>query len=295
MRVLVTGAGGPAGRALTRQLSDGGHVVIGLDMDAVNDNLLAAREIVPAASDPSMIPRLRDLTRSHDADLVIPTVSDELPQVALAATGLLTFAPVVIGTPDAVATAHDKFLTMVRLAAANVPVPKFALPRDFADTASAMDALGPELVIKPRIGRGSRGVRIITEPAQVSWTELGDDVIVQQYAPGDEYAPMVYAPAGGDTPRVAVVEKSGSGGCLSASTAIARVPSGQAADVAAIASRATEALGLTGPVDLDLRRLDDGQPVVLEVNARFGANSELAPEILGHALAEYAPLVEAAG
>ena len=33
------------------------------------------------------------------------------------------------------------------------------------------------------------------------------------------------------------------------------------------------ALDLVGPVDLDVRRLADGTPVVLEVNSRFGAVS----------------------
>jgi carbamoyl-phosphate synthase large subunit len=44
---------------------------------------------------------------------------------------------------------------------------------------------------------------------------------------------------------------------------------------------------LTGPVDVDIRRLADGTPVVLEVNARFGANSTYAPELLDMALANW--------
>jgi carbamoylphosphate synthase large subunit len=44
---------------------------------------------------------------------------------------------------------------------------------------------------------------------------------------------------------------------------------------------------LTGPVDLDVRRGVDGEPVVLEINARFGANSSHAPEVLDALLGEH--------
>jgi carbamoyl-phosphate synthase large subunit len=39
-------------------------------------------------------------------------------------------------------------------------------------------------------------------------------------------------------------------------------------------------VGLNGPLDIDIRRKGDGIPVVLEINARFGANIRYAPEIL---------------
>jgi carbamoyl-phosphate synthase large subunit len=45
-------------------------------------------------------------------------------------------------------------------------------------------------------------------------------------------------------------------------------------------------LDLVGPVDIDVRRRADGRPVVLEVNARFGANSAWAPEVLDAVLAD---------
>ena len=52
-------------------------------------------------------------------------------------------------------------------------------------------------------------------------------------------------------------------------------------------SQQLEALGLHGPVDVDIRRRRDGQPVVLEVNARFGANIQHAPEVFERVVAEH--------
>jgi carbamoyl-phosphate synthase large subunit len=38
---------------------------------------------------------------------------------------------------------------------------------------------------------------------------------------------------------------------------------------------------------VDVRRRADGTPVILEINARFGANSHHAPEVLDALLAEH--------
>ena len=51
-------------------------------------------------------------------------------------------------------------------------------------------------------------------------------------------------------------------------------------DVANTAFSAARAVGLSGPLDIDIRRRIDGLPVVLEINARFGANIRHAPEVL---------------
>ncbi len=58
-------------------------------------------------------------------------------------------------------------------------------------------------------------------------------------------------------------------------------------DVAELARQATRALGLSGPLDIDIRRKSDGTPLVLEINARFGANIRYASEVFEAALAEY--------
>jgi D-alanine-D-alanine ligase-like ATP-grasp enzyme len=61
----------------------------------------------------------------------------------------------------------------------------------------------------------------------------------------------------------------------------------EAPDVAELAIAAGRALGFSGPIDVDVRRRADGTPVVLEINARFGANILHAPEILDATLAAY--------
>lgn len=291
MNILITGAGGPAGQALIRQLGARNHWLVGADMNWVSDGMLADFVPVPAATDPGMIPQLREIIAEHRIDLLIPTVAEELAAVAEAAEAGLFDCRVVIGPVEGVAAAHDKYLTMRRLEAAGVPVPDYALPCEFPSAREAFERFGSPLLVKPRVGRGSRGVRVIHEDEDVVWSALGDDLVVQEYAPGEEFAPMVHVGRDGRS-RVGVVAKIAAPGCASAGGYVKEVPAGFAVDVATVAVDAALAMGLTGPVDLDLRRNREGVPVVLEVNARFGANSEHFPGLVDAVLDDHFPVAD---
>ena len=285
MRILITGAGGPAGVALIKQLAPLGHVVHGVDMQAVDNPGLSFFDTVPAASDPAMVQQLKRHIIQHNIDVLIPTVADELPTIAHAREQLAP-ATVVIGSAPAVDIAFDKYLTMQHLSAAGVFVPRFALPSEFDTASAALNAFGGQLVLKPRVGRGGRGFRVVTSTDDVDWSTLDDALIIQEFAPGTEYAPMVFTSSRTDQTTVVVVEKTANKPGVTERVASESMP-----DVAALAADTARAMGLTGPVDIDVRINAAGQPVVLEVNARFGANSEQAPELLAGVLQDMSELV----
>lgn len=284
MNILITGARGPAGQALLAQFAEARHNhhrIIGVDMRPVDHPVLHAAAQVPAADDPEMIEHLSELVHRHDIDVIIPTVQEELPIVARAAEECLLYpARVVVSAPEDVEVSCDKYRTMLHLEETWVPIPRFTRPEFHRDPASVGEAVGDHAIIKPREGRGSRGVREI-HPDLLSrdeWADIEENAVIQEFAPGQEFAPMVYIPPGDAPPTVVVVEKFC--GPDYKAHEVRRVPADRYPDVGRIALGAARELGLRGPVDVDLRCLADGRPVVLEVNARFGANSALAPEIL---------------
>ena len=81
--VVVTGVGGPAGIALSRQLVTRGIRVIGTDCRVVDVASVECR-VVPTAHDPRFLEVLATIALEAQACLVIPTVSEELPVVASA-------------------------------------------------------------------------------------------------------------------------------------------------------------------------------------------------------------------
>jgi carbamoylphosphate synthase large subunit len=296
--VMITGAGGPAGRALAaqfRQRSRGAGTLdtLGVDMVALAESGFDRSAVMPAAADPEWAVAMAALFASSCSTLVIPTVSDELPQMAVLAAALGRTRPgvpgVVLGSaPEATAIAADKLLTMWALERAGVAVPRFSTPDAFADTTAALAWADGPLVVKPRVSRGGRGVTLIEDAATFDWSRAGSGRIVQSFAGGTEYSPQVYrSPFTGDS-TVVVLEKTAlAQGRVGNAVSTQRLAEGAAPDVIAVATAAVEALDLVGPVDLDIRREADGRPVVLEINSRFGANSAAAPELLEAVLSEW--------
>lgn len=293
--VLVTGAHGPAGRALMAQFDERGLPVLGVDM-AVDDSSPRVLR-VPPAKDPTYPDALRSVIEANGVEVLIPTVSEELRLVAGLRGGFWDGIRVVISPGDAVRVADDKLLTARCLAAAGVATPPFAGGEEFTSGPGVAERIGFPLVIKPRVSRGARGVRVAHSAGEVG--EVAGSCIVQGFVPGTEYAPVVYAALPGGSfsrsgkpldPFVAVLEKTGlTAGEVGNATGVKRVDGPGVADVARLAVRTVQAIGLVGPVDIDIRRDATGTPRVLEVNARFGANSRAVPELLGLLLRDLDP------
>ncbi|MFF1828334.1 ATP-grasp domain-containing protein [Paenarthrobacter sp. NPDC058040] len=293
-RFLVTGVGGPAGSSLARQLMDRGHWVLGVDMQAVGSGSADVVAKVSRSDAPGYLWELRGLTAQHAIDVLVPTVSDELVLVSGAKDDLAPGVRVVVADAAPVRIANDKFHTMACLDNAGVGVPAYGLPGSFESAEHAMDVLGGPLVVKPRVSRGGRGVQILErlagggQHAADAWATLDETVIVQRFASGPEYAPVVHLDGKGER-LVVVLEKTElKEGRIGNAVSVRRSEPPADRDVAELAVAAVEALGLQGPVDIDIRRMADGTPVVLEVNARFGANSTFAPELVDSVLRAHA-------
>lgn len=242
----------------------------------------------PLATDPGYDGAMLDLVDRFAPDLVVPTVSDGLPRLAVLGQAAGLGRRLVLSPPGPTAVAGDKLLTMWSLARQEVATPVHAPADRFPSAAAALDWAGGPVVVKPRSSRGGRGVHVVEDPADPVWGRLDGGWVVQGFAPGVEYSPQVYrSPDSGQT-LVVVLEKAAlEHGRVGNALAATRIRDGDAPDVAALAQRTAQALGVVGAVDMDVRRLADGTPVVLEVNARFGALSAHAPELLDAVLTDW--------
>jgi carbamoyl-phosphate synthase large subunit len=264
-RVLVTGAGGPAGIAVIRSLLKRADVeVFAADMDGWASGLYlvpeSARRIVPPGKAPRFVDDVIALCAADGIDVLFSTVDVELPGLAerraeLAAVGTALAAP----SHETLVTCLDKYrLAQAVDGKARIPETRL-LDRD---------GVGAEwvfpVIVKPRSGAGSRGVKLIADRAALE--ALGEDrsIIIQENLPGDEFSVDVLA--GLDGAVIAAVPRSRERVDSGVSIAGRTVRRAELSDTAADVARA---IGLTGVANVQLRYSSDGVPALLEVNPRF--------------------------
>ncbi|PCE15346.1 biotin carboxylase [Microbacterium sp. SZ1] len=262
-RILVTGAGGPAGVAVIRSLLRRDDLtVFAADMDGWASGIYLVpperRRLVPPGRDDDFVPAIARMVRDDRLDLVISTVDVELTALAGRRDEL---APAVLAAPseDTLHAALDKYVLAKRCASTG------RSPRSLL---AGPEALAAEwefpVFAKPRQGAGSRGIRLIPDRAALEALPVDEGLIVQEFLPGEEYSVDVLADASGRV--VAAVPRTR-----------ARVDSGVAIagrtvhdeELEQTATAVAEAIGLVGVANVQLRRDRSGRAMLLEVNPRF--------------------------
>jgi carbamoyl-phosphate synthase large subunit len=301
-RVLVTGAGGPAGVAVIRSLVKRTDIdVYAADMDGWASALYlvpaARRRIVPAGRSEDFVDRLIEMCREDSIDVLFSTVDVELPPLAkrrdeLEAVGTKLAAP----SYQTLVTTLDKF-TLAELCAPLLNVPRTHL---LNEQGVAVDWSFP-VIVKPRSGAGSRGVRLVEDRKQLEDIGFDERLIIQAHLPGDEFSVDVLA--GLDGHVIAAVPRSRERVDSGVSIAGRTVRRAELEETAAAVARA---IGLTGVANIQLRYDSSGRPALLEVNPRFpGAMpltiaagvdmpSLLHDLVLGHSVPEHIDFIELA-
>jgi carbamoyl-phosphate synthase large subunit len=264
-RVLVTGAGGPAGVAVIRSLLARDDVdVYAADMDGWASGLYLVpadrRRIVPAGRSDGFVDALIAMSRDDGIDVLFSTVDVELPGLAarrsdLEAIGTRLAAP----SRETLVTCLDKYLLSQRVAgSARIPETRL-LNREGVGA----DWVFP-VIIKPRSGAGSRGVRLIPDRGTLEALGTDESIIIQENLPGEEFSVDVLADLDGNV--IAAVPRSRERVDSGVSIAGRTVRRSELSDTAGAVARA---IGLTGVANVQLRYSTEGVPALLEVNPRF--------------------------
>jgi carbamoylphosphate synthase large subunit len=264
--VLVTGSGGPAGVAVIRRLIALGHRVVAADAAAAGGALASVAVTVPRGDHPRFVDALVAVADAHGVDALVGTVAEELPQLTagadrLAAAGVATWLPALA----AVDLCCDKGAFARRMAAAGVPHPATA------SCAEEVASVPGPWVVKPRAGRGSRGVRLPDVRADVV-AALREDahLIAQTRLTGREFTADALVGRAGElqavVPRWREETKAG--------ISVKGRTFGSEA-VTDVVARALAAVRLTGPANVQGFVADDGSATVVEINPRFSGGLPL--------------------
>lgn len=267
--VAVTGAGGAAGISVIRALLRAGHEVVAIDADPLAAGLHLAGVspfVIPYADDPDYANALVEGLRTRRVDALICTVAEEYAPLRECAArlnelGCKTWLPDAL----AVETCLDKVAFARCLRQRNV-----AHPATTTSTRRSRSIQGP-WIVKPRRGRGSRGVVALDRPRDVRRTlRANPQLIVQTRLAGREFTADVLVDRDGRlvscVPRWRLSVSSGIS--VRGETFDSDVVTGLCAETLA-------AVGLTGVANVQGFVDSSGVASVVEVNPRFSGGLPL--------------------
>ena len=265
-RVLVTGAGGPSGYCLLRNLAEEGErlELLAADIDPCAAGLYAVeperRLLLPRGDDPEFASATLAHCIEHRVDVLIPTVDSELIPLA-ERRGEFEAAAVelVLASELTLRLCLDKW-RLHEACVGTVRVPRCEVADDSWDPASTpLPAF-----VKPRTGSGSRGIKLVRARAELERLPRDGTMLVQENLPGPEYSLDVLARADGEVvavvPRERLRVDSGIAVCGTTRRDEALEEFGR---------RVAERIRLTGVANVQAKFTDGGEPALLEVNPRF--------------------------
>jgi carbamoyl-phosphate synthase large subunit len=267
--ILITGAGGAAVPALIEGLRARDRRVVAVDADPHSAGLYVANRgyQVPFANSADYVSAMRAICQHEDVGALVPLVDEELLPVAALGTELDI---VVIGPrPDFTALSLDKYLLMQKMAEVGLPVPATRL------LSEGVDGLALPLILKPRVGRGSRGIKIVRSRPELdaylaASRPEATATLVQTYVEGPEFTVSVVVWRDGRVRAVVpkhVIDKRGI-------TRIAVTRANAAIDT--LCRNIQALLRADGPFNVQLR-VDSrsGAPLTFEINPRFSTTITL--------------------
>ena len=260
--LLLTGAGGVAAPGLIAHLRDKGVTVIAADMNPLAVGLVHADRgyCIPAATSTKFVAAMGEICRDEKVDVIVPLVDEELlPVQALASETLHVLTP----KADFIRICLDKYLLTRELARHGISAPRTCLANEDIGT------MRFPLILKPRTGRGSRGVVRVDSSEELrrvlnTINRPLSELMLQEFIDGPEFTVSVVVWRDGAVQAVVpkeIVVKRGV-----TQMAVTRRHAG----IENLCHRLQESLRADGPFNVQLRLApDSGEPLLFEINPRF--------------------------
>jgi len=269
-KLLFTGAGGAGTIEVLRALRAANrYTLIGCDATptSVGFTLVDRAYVIPFGASAQFEPTFRDILAHERPDFVIPLVDEEIPivhrLVARDFPGVRVVAPTLQFCEDTL----DKWRMFERLRDAGLPVAATWLASDA--TAATYPA-----IVKPRTGRGSRGLAFLAGAGDLqkylaAAPSPADRFIVQERLIGREFTTSVVTTFDGRCLAVVPKEATDKRGITQVGIT-RRVPV-----IEELGRQIQEKLRADGPFNVQLVLGDDGLPRVFEINPRYSTTVAL--------------------
>ena len=258
--VLVTGIGGNVGQGILRNIRAVFPEVrlVGTDIrDATaGHHFCDAAYRVPYCYDDGFADRVIDICKQERVDLIIPGTDYEVVYIGDLASDL----PMVLGTPPDVARQFvDKLKTCHAFADVGIPFADACLPSEY-------EGQFESLIVKPREGRGSRGLHM----NPVEPTSFDDTCMVQRLLVGKELTTAFYVTKSRCIHGHITFERE----LVDGATERCATTSEYDQLVEPLISAITSHFDVRGPCNVQAILTSDGELIPFEINCRYsGTNS----------------------
>jgi carbamoyl-phosphate synthase large subunit len=276
LNVLVLGVGGSVSQGILKSLAASSleHRVISACIAPTSLGLYRADAayLSPRADAPAFVPWLLEKCERESVDAVLCGVESVLSVLAEQETPLRDLGSVpIVSPPGVLAVGHDKLRTAEWLEEKGHPGPRTALAADPAAVAELVSHCGFPVIVKPRIGKGSAGVRPIADEAELALVPDADGLLVQEMVgdPGSEFTAGCFCDREGELRGTIAMRRTLQHG----TTHIAEV--GDFPEVRRVAAAIANDLRPLGPLNVQLRLRDGGEPVPFELNVRFSGTTPM--------------------
>lgn len=191
LRLLFTGGGGSGNEAIYNLLSEKYDMYFAdADITAINPIIPKSNALsIPLADSPDFVEAISTICNDEKIDLLILGVDEELYYRDQIAEKISVVTKLFCPSQSVINLMLDKYELMMFLTSNRLTAPETILYSD-------EHKLEYPLILKPRKGRGSRGVYLVYNREELMCYRLlskvtDNDLVLQEYAQGQEYTVML--------------------------------------------------------------------------------------------------------
>ena len=296
----MTGAGAPGGPGILKSLkAEATFRVLAADMDPLASGRFLHDRFcqLPAANAPDFIEVLKQGCRDNEIDVLLPLVTRELFLLAEHRDAFAQFGTkVLVSQRGAMDQVNDKGRLYDALKMHGFPCPQYRVvdkADDLLEQVAVFNDAGQACVIKPCVGNGSRGIRVISSdvdrfqmlfehkpnslymsPSELKLVVKGRDIpqmVVSEHLPGEEVT-VDTLNNDGQVELVLIRRRTKMSGGISVSGQFIRNQ-----QIETLVRGISEVIpGLNGPIGFQLKQNAEGFYHLIESNPRIQGTSVAA-------------------
>ncbi len=278
MNILVLGMGSNVSQGIVKALRNIKELsikIIGacISKSSVGLYMCDSAMISPLAKDATFLPWYVETCRVNKIDMVFTGVEEIIDVLVRNRKFIEKECTAKFPYPgkEAWEIGLDKYCTCQWMKNHGIPYPDFALASDDLGVENLIERVGFPLIVKPRKGKSSAGIRKVSSADALKGIVGNTDDIIQEYI-GDkdnEYTVGCYYSKSGELKSMMTMHRYLKNG----STAMAEIVRDE--KIEGIITRISENIFMAGPVNFQLRYKMDDTPVCFEWNVRYSGTTAM--------------------